>query len=189
MSIERRLAVAEGVLGTARPWTASERGMLAWMSEPSPAVVIEAEARDKAQRRWLHTNNRVAGRPTTPDGRGWTVTVGDGWLRDTTDTERETLKRRELDDLQSLLRGFPLHAAIRVWLAESEEHGWPPLHPDGDEDSFSAKLARHRAMMAVHRAGRDPLAVEWRRLHPEWRAEMTPDEADTWEFSLVGWVA
>ncbi|CAN5761702.1 hypothetical protein BH23CHL4_BH23CHL4_29440 [soil metagenome] len=185
MSIDRRLTVAESVLGQSRPWTVQERSMFTWLSEPSLAVVVEKEARTKSERRWLHENNRVAGRPTTPDGRGWTMTVGDGWLWSTSDTERAELARREHGDLQSLLRLFSLHyAAIRVWLAEAEEHGWPRLHPDGYEDNFVDKLARHRKMMAAHRGGKDPIAVEWRRQHPGWRAAMTPDEYDSWELTL-----
>jgi len=183
--LERRLNAIEAVTGPCGPWTANELGMLAWMSEPSLAVVIAQEAAEKAQRRWLHEHDKIAGRPTSPDGRGWTMTARDGWLWHTSETERAELTRREHGDLQLLLRRVPLHAAVRVWLAEAEEHGWPSLHPDGYADAFADKLARHRAMMVVHRGGKDLIAAAWRRRNPGWRETLTPDEADAWDLALL----
>jgi hypothetical protein len=186
-SLERRLSVIESVTGTGGRWTANEIGMLAWMAVPSLLFVIKDEAEEKAQRRWLHEHGKVAGRPSTPDGRGWVSTVGDGWHWDTTEDQRRSLAQRECHDLERLLALFPLHIAIPEWRAEPEKHGWPTVHPAWNEhdNTFAAKLARERAKMAAHRGGSGVLAVEWRRQHPDWHRDMTPDEYDVWELGLL----
>jgi hypothetical protein len=186
-SLEQRLRAIEAVTGTGGPWTQNELGMLAWMSAPSLLFVIEDEAEEKAERRWLHVHGKVAGRPSTPDGRGWVSTIGDGWHWGTTEKERHALLQRELLDLERLRALFPLHTAIQVWQAEADEDGWPPVHPVWNEHdtTFAAKLARERAKMAVHRGGSGVLAVEWRRQHPDWHRDMTPNEYDVWELGLM----
>jgi hypothetical protein len=181
--IERLTVIARGREGLGD----REESWLAYLSQSSLIAVLNEAAAAKAQRRWLHEHGRVAGRPMTPEGRGWYTTVGDGWHWDTDEAEREALTQRELDDLLDLTRSRSLHSAVRAWLMEAETDDWPVLRPPPDSATydpfvaFRERLAQHRAMMNVHRTFEAPIARAWRRQNPEWHPDMSADDFDRWE--------
>jgi len=181
----RRLAALEAAHGPSFViLTEREKAWLAWLDVSSLEVVLGEYAEHKAERRYLHDTGRRAGQPG-PNGRGWIVTTGDGWIWPTTDDERCERTVQELRVLLTLWGVTGVYEAIREWIEEADTTGWPELgmHPN-DYDAFTARLAMHRAMMAVHRMSAQPLAQLWRHRRPEWRPDLTPAEYDAWEIDI-----
>jgi hypothetical protein len=82
---------------------------------------------------------------------------------------------------------------LDAWLAEPDEHGWPPLGPSGTLAWSGGTLAWSAGITLIstrrsqdqHRGLRTPLAALWRREHPTWRPGMDPDAADAFDLRLA----
>jgi hypothetical protein len=121
--IERLTVIARGREGLGD----REESWLAYLGQSSLLAILTEAAEAKAERRWLHEHDRVAGQ--LMDGGGWYMTTGDGWVWHTNEAEREALTRRELADLQELVLPHGAHGAIRAWITEPDTNGWPIFSP------------------------------------------------------------
>lgn len=158
-------------------WNENQRGFYEWISTPSMLTVVKEFAKDKARRRCLHAANEVAG--SQHSGGSWTIgNHSRSWYGLTAD-ERHQRIWRELEDLN---QGMP----FTKWLEEGDAAGWPPLpHTESTIASYLRRVAHDREMLAVHRSQANDLARAWRRDHPEWRRDMTPEEYHAWEITLI----
>ncbi len=156
-NLERRLKRLETI--TPVTLSAREVSYLQWLSTPSLVTVALQVAKDRAQRRVLHERGV----------RHW---------YSLSDDEREDLVRAELATLRSW-------DALHAWCDEPDSAGWPALSYPTNATSFQRRLAHHRAMLAVHRSANAPLGRAWRRAHPEWCRDMSPEAYDAWEHWLL----
>lgn len=162
----RRLDDLEARTGH-RAWTADDEAHFRWLSSSSLVIVLGKFADLLAERRYLHLH-------------------GDGWDR-LDERQRANRAAIERDAFAALLRTCEdPHGAIRRWLAEPDTESWPALYPwlTMDYDAFTTRLTHERATLAVHRGADSPHGIEWRRRHPAWRPDFTPDQYDRWEASL-----
>jgi hypothetical protein len=181
---KRRLYTLETHAGR-RDWTARDHDWYGYLSGSSLRWVIEDWSEGKAERRWLHVNDRVAGRPG-PGGFGWVTTTGDGWHWETDEAERVELAAAERRELESLLTLYPLHAALAIWANEPDDEGWPVLHGSPDRyATFIARLHRERQRMASHRRADNRVARQWRQDHADWSEDMDPGDADAFDLALI----
>ncbi len=182
----KRLGALETAKGYRQQWTLDDEGAFAWMTGPPLLTIIREYASKIAQRRWLHTHGKIAGRPMTEDGRGWYVTTGYGWHSHTGERERLEFTQAELDHLGELMGDSPFHQALQIWTNAPDENGWPSLQgsPDGYAE-FTGRVQREREMLAVHRSNAGRYGIEWRRRYPEWSPNMTAAEYDDWELRLL----
>lgn len=109
----------------------------------------------------------------------------DDWRELTTEDERETRIKAEVDRFVSLInKGDP----IAAWTAPADIQGWPRLSGpifSLDRGGFDQLVASHRRASDMSRGGVSSWARLWRTWYPNWHPNMSADQADEFDFCLI----
>lgn len=97
--------------------------------------------------------------------------------RDLDDEQRRALMRVERDRLEALFRLHAPDDAVRRWL-DGE-------HDELSHETFVSELLHHRRRMADMRGADNERGRKWRRRHPDWRRDLSPDEYIAFELALA----
>lgn len=108
------------------------------------------------------------------------------WLMTTTEAERESRVRAELERYLAMDLDHP--GTLASWIETADRDGWPPLGGltfAMSRQGFEGVLAGSRAALDRSRGCDMPGSVAWRRGHPAWRPGMSTADATAFELELA----